>query len=144
MLPLFSYGTLRDPELQQALFDRTYETRPAVLHGYVIVSTGGYLSAMQSEGDSICGALVELDEAGYAIADRWEDLDVYVRQAAVAVDQDGNRLPCFLYVRPDQRGEIVVDGRLSDFSREKMLADIRAFRAASSSNTSGLVATICS
>lgn len=129
MLPLFSYGTLRDPELQEALFDRTFTTAAATLHGYVIVSTGTYLTATKHPGGFIRGALVRLDEEGYRIADRWENLEVYVRKEAVALDEAGNRVPCFFYLRPDMQGAIVTDERLSDLPREQMLAEIRAFRA---------------
>jgi gamma-glutamylcyclotransferase (GGCT)/AIG2-like uncharacterized protein YtfP len=130
MLPLFAYGTLRDPELQQALFNRTFATSDATLHGYAIVAMpGGYYSAIKRPGALIAGSLVELDEAAYAIADRWEDLDVYTRTAGVALDRGGTRRPCFFYIRPDAAGEPLGEGGVATISREAVLADISRFRA---------------
>lgn len=129
MMPLFSYGTLRDAELQRELFDREYPTRPATLEGYVVVAAeGGYLSVVPRAGGRVRGALVALDEAGFETADRWEDLNIYRRARAVAVDAGGSRVPCFVYLRHAAAGPVVDDRRLSTLSRARMIADIRAFR----------------
>jgi gamma-glutamylcyclotransferase (GGCT)/AIG2-like uncharacterized protein YtfP len=130
MLPLFAYGTLRDPQYQRELFERTFPQRPAQVRGYVVVSTGGgYLAAAPRPGETIAGALVELDLAAYAIADAWEDLTIYERVEVTAYGR-GERLErCFMYVQPGAAGPPVTDGRWSDRARADVIADIRRFRA---------------
>jgi len=130
MLPLFAYGTLRDPEYQRELFERTFPQRPAQVRGYAVVSTGGgYLAAAPRPGETIAGVLVELDLAAYAVADAWEDLTVYERIEVTAYGR-GERLErCFMYVQPSALGKPVMDGRRSDRARADVIADIRRFRA---------------
>jgi gamma-glutamylcyclotransferase (GGCT)/AIG2-like uncharacterized protein YtfP len=129
MLPLFAYGTLRDPEYQRELFARTYPMRPAEAPGFLVVSTGGgYVAATARPGATIAGALVELDAAAYAIADAWEDRSVYDRIEIEARLADGEPARCFIYVRPGAAGAAVGDGRLADRPRSEVIADIRRFR----------------
>jgi gamma-glutamylcyclotransferase (GGCT)/AIG2-like uncharacterized protein YtfP len=132
VLPLFAYGTLRDPEYQREIFARTYAMRPAQVRDFIVVSTrGGYLAALPQAGATIAGALIELDAEGYAIADAWEDRTVYDRVEVEARDVDGRSERCWLYVyaRPAAGGSPVTDGRLSDRTRTAVIADIRTFRA---------------
>ncbi|GAC1414027.1 MAG: hypothetical protein NVSMB5_01430 [Candidatus Velthaea sp.] len=130
MLPLFSYGMLRDSQAQRALFDCEYPTRPATLHDYAVVDTGGeYLSAVMHAGRRIRGSLIALDERGYAVADRWEDLEVYTRIRAIATDERGQPVACFVYLRPAASGPPVDDGRIANVTQDEILADIRRFRA---------------
>lgn len=129
-LPLFAYGTLRDPDYQRELFARTYPMKRAVAIGFIaVVAEGGYLAAMPRDGARIEGALVEFDAAGYAIADAWEDLAVYDRIEIEAMYQDGRPQRCFIYVQTDAQGPPVTDERLADRSRAEVVADIRRFRA---------------
>jgi gamma-glutamylcyclotransferase (GGCT)/AIG2-like uncharacterized protein YtfP len=129
MLPLFAYGTLRDADYQRALFDRTYPMRPATVTGFIVLSTGGgYLAATPRESGSISGAIVELDAAGYAIADAWEDLRVYARIEVEANGEDGPQR-CLMYVRPDTGGELVADERTADLPRADVFNDIARFRS---------------
>jgi gamma-glutamylcyclotransferase (GGCT)/AIG2-like uncharacterized protein YtfP len=132
MLPLFAYGTLRDPDFQRELFARTFPMRPALVRDFIVVSTGGgYLAAVPHPGATIAGALVELDAAGYAIADAWEDRTVYDRVEIEARTGDGRPERCWMYVyaRPVAGGASVTDRRLTDRTRDEVMADIRAFRA---------------
>ncbi len=134
MLPLFAYGTLRDPEYQRELFGRTYPMRPARALDFLVVSTGGgYLTAIPQPGAAIAGALVELDAPGYAVADAWEDRSVYDRVEVAALGDGGRLERCFLYVsaRSGAAGAPVEDGRLADRPRAEIIADIRHFRASS-------------
>jgi gamma-glutamylcyclotransferase (GGCT)/AIG2-like uncharacterized protein YtfP len=131
MLPLFAYGTLRDPGYQRELFDRTYPMRPAQARDFVVVGTrGGYLAALPRAGGTIAGALVELDAAGYAIADAWEDRSLYDR-VKIQVSSGNGSERCFVYVfiGSGAGSEPVADQRLTDRSRTAVIADIRRFRA---------------
>jgi gamma-glutamylcyclotransferase (GGCT)/AIG2-like uncharacterized protein YtfP len=130
MLPLFAYGTLRDPEYQRELFGRTYAMQPATVDDFAVVSTGGgYLAATASPGAMVRGALVALDEAAYAIADEWEDLAVYERIETDARLANGVRQRCCMYERAGVHGPAVTDERTADRSRAAVIEDIRRFRA---------------
>jgi gamma-glutamylcyclotransferase (GGCT)/AIG2-like uncharacterized protein YtfP len=130
LLPLFAYGTLRDPEYQLELFGQTFPMRRAQLAGYVVrVTEHGYLAAAEWEGGVVDGALVALDAAAYDVADAWEDLDVYERLEVDARDGAGVTSRAYLYARPRCAGPLVTDGRLTDRSRADVIADIRQFRA---------------
>jgi gamma-glutamylcyclotransferase (GGCT)/AIG2-like uncharacterized protein YtfP len=131
MLPLFAYGTLRDPEYQRELFARTYPMQPATVTGFLVRSTpGGYLAAAPRPGATIEGALVYLDAAGYEIADGWEDRAIYDRIEIAACFAAGRTARCFIYVRPGALGAPVTDERLTDRARADVIADIRSFLAA--------------
>ncbi len=130
MLPLFAYGTLRDPDYQRELFGRTYQMHRAFVVDYAVTSTPtGYLAATPRAGFNIDGAIVEIDEVGLAIADAWEDRDVYDRIEVDAWRKDGREVRCFMYVVADADGPPIADARLTDRSRAEVIADIRRFRA---------------
>lgn len=132
MIPLFAYGTLRDPEYQRALFDRTYPTRPASLDGWrVVVAERGYLTVIADPHATARGDLVELDARGLALADRWEDVPVYVRVRARARHADAVDVACWLYVRPTASLTAPPRGALAMHDRATVLAAIRALRKTS-------------
>jgi len=129
VLPLFAYGTLRDPQYQHELFGRTYPMEPAHVSGYIVLSmAGGYLAATQRPGAQIAGALVALDARGYAIADAWEDRTIYDRIEVDAHSATGPRR-CFIYIQPAALGAPVTDARLADRPRAEIIDDIRRFRS---------------
>lgn len=89
---VFSYGTLRQPEVQQALFGRSVPTTDDVVTGYrldtllitdpeVIMTSGAERHPIIRPGaptDSVTGAVLELDDTELAAADAYE-VDDYVR-----------------------------------------------------------------
>jgi gamma-glutamylcyclotransferase (GGCT)/AIG2-like uncharacterized protein YtfP len=140
MLPLFAYGTLRDPEFQREIFGRTFAMRLARVDDFIVLSTGGgYLAAVARDGATIQGALVALDAAAYRIADAWEDLTVYERVSTTARTGDGRARQCFIYTSRGSAasGPPVSDGRLADRPRAEIITDIRRFRAALASTIHG-------
>jgi gamma-glutamylcyclotransferase (GGCT)/AIG2-like uncharacterized protein YtfP len=80
-LPLFIYGSLRDPEVRVRLLGgRTdLSTRPAVLHGHArkMVSVFDYPFVVPATPDSRVDGelLVGLKQADYEILDEYEDVD---------------------------------------------------------------------
>jgi gamma-glutamylcyclotransferase (GGCT)/AIG2-like uncharacterized protein YtfP len=108
---LFSYGTLRQPEVQQANYGRRLEGSPDALTGYrldpleitdpEVVRISGkavHLIARRSgdPADRIDGIVFELSEAELAATDRYE-VDAYARVEAELAS--GRR--AFIYVGPD-------------------------------------------
>jgi gamma-glutamylcyclotransferase (GGCT)/AIG2-like uncharacterized protein YtfP len=125
---VFAYGTLRDPEYQQALFDCLLPTRPATLAGWiVVVAESGYFTVVAGPGESVHGDLVTLDAGQLALADAWEDT-LYERRLVVACDAAGSPVPAFLYVRRSASRERPAPGTLARHERSEVLAAIRAFR----------------
>lgn len=129
MIEVFAYGTLRDPQYQRALFDIAMPTRPATLDGwFVVVHEGGFLTLVAAPGESVAGDLVALDDEALAIADAWEEVPLYARLRAEARDASGERVPCWVYVRPTASRERPPPGELARHARREVLERIRDFR----------------
>lgn len=93
---VFSYGTLRQPEVQLALYGREVLTVDDVLPGFriewidiidqaVIDASGSDrhpILRRSHEHDEVAGAYLELNDAELAATDSYE-VDVYVRIEAV-------------------------------------------------------------
>lgn len=89
---LFSYGTLRQPEVQVELFGRTVPTAPDTLPGYrlewlvitdpVVIATSGSnrhpILRTGNPDDSVAGAVLELNDLELDRADAYE-VDDYLR-----------------------------------------------------------------
>jgi hypothetical protein len=111
---LFSYGTLRQSEVQLATYGRLLEGRPDALHGFrlapltitdpevVRVSGKAVHSIARRTGDPadrIEGVVFRLTEAELAATDRYE-VDVYARiEVALA-----SGACAFVYIGPDWDG----------------------------------------
>ena len=93
---LFSYGTLRQPEVQSTLFGRLVPTVDDTLPGFrletvtitdpeVIATSGSAVHPIlrrADAADTVAGAFLELDEAELAAADDYE-VDDYERVSVV-------------------------------------------------------------
>ena len=129
MIELFAYGTLRDSEYQQALFDRTLPTRPATLPDWLaVVAEGGYLTLVRAPGETVTGDLVTLDDAALAMADAWEEVPLYERLRVEARTADEVSVPAWVYVRPSASRERAPAGLLARHDRATVLAQIRSCR----------------
>jgi gamma-glutamylcyclotransferase (GGCT)/AIG2-like uncharacterized protein YtfP len=72
--------------------------------------------------------LIELDEAGWELADAWEEVPKY-RRIAVVVETAGGAVEATTYVCADDRGAVPVDDeRLALHSEAEVDAAIRRFR----------------
>lgn len=126
---LFAYGTLRDPEYQEALFERRPQTGPATLPDWAaVVAENGYLTLVRAPGEAVNGELLSLDDAALALADAWEDVD-YERLRVEARDARGDAVTAFVYVRPTAARERAPAGMLAQHPREHVLAAIARARA---------------
>jgi gamma-glutamylcyclotransferase (GGCT)/AIG2-like uncharacterized protein YtfP len=128
-MEIFAYGTLRDAEYQQALFDRALPTRPAVLRGWlVVIAEGGFLTLVRAAGETATGDLVTVGDAALAIADAWEEVPLYARLEVEAHTGDGATVAASVYVRETTSTERALAGMLARHTRSDVLAQIRAFR----------------
>ena len=96
-LPLFIYGSLRDPGVRARLLgERTdLTTCPAVLHGHdrQMVPSFGYPFVVPAAPDATVDGelLLGLQQADYEILDEYEDVDdgLYVRARVTVQTPDG-------------------------------------------------------
>ncbi len=111
MKPLFGYGTFRKTAWRERILGVAYPAKPATLRGYRrIACASGYLSLRETvfEVGLIEGVLIELDELGWRVADRWEEVPKY-RRADVAVNTMDGPLDAWTYVCADDTGAVPVD-----------------------------------
>ena len=111
MKPLFGYGTFRKAVWRAAILGAQYGAQPATLRGYRRVAcASGYLSLRETVLDVglIDGVLIELDELGWQIADRWEEVPKYHR-LEVVVNTMGGPAEAWTYVCTDDSGATPVD-----------------------------------
>ncbi|MDB5070849.1 MAG: hypothetical protein JWM87_1960 [Candidatus Eremiobacteraeota bacterium] len=111
MKPLFGYGTFRRTAWRNAILGAEYPTQPATLRGYRrIACASGYLSLRETLFDVnlIHGVLVELDELGWKIADRWEEVPTYGRVDLTVSTMNGP-LEAIAYICSDDTDATPVD-----------------------------------
>ena len=111
MKPLFGYGTFRRTAWRNAILGAEYAAQPATLRGYRrITCASGYLSLRETLFDVnlIHGVLIELDEVGWRIADRWEEVPLYGR-ADVTVSTMNGPVEAIAYTCSDDTGATPVD-----------------------------------
>ena len=115
--PLFSYGTLRQPEVQLATFGRLLAGAPDILSGYTlglmeikdpeIIATSGsthHLNIVPSgkAEDEVPGLVLEVTEAELAAADAYEDPSDY-RRISVTL-KSGREVFVYIGVAPAADG----------------------------------------
>ncbi|NIJ06448.1 hypothetical protein FHS31_000030 [Sphingomonas vulcanisoli] len=119
---LFSYGTLRDPTVQQGLFGRQVDEAPDALVGWklgtVLIEDDGVvgLSGLAEHwilrhsgdpADRVAGVVLAISDAELAIADRYET-NAYVRVAA----QLASGGTAFVYVDAADPASVAAGDRL--------------------------------
>ncbi|HEX3550742.1 MAG TPA: gamma-glutamylcyclotransferase family protein [Candidatus Elarobacter sp.] len=111
MTPLFGYGTFRRTAWRVAILGADYPAQPATLRGYRrIACASGYLSLRETLFDValVHGVLIELDELGWRIADRWEEVPKYLRTPVVVNSMHGP-IDAITYICADDAGASPVD-----------------------------------
>lgn len=111
---VFSYGTLRLPAVQRALYGREVTTVADALPGYrldwltitdpEVIATSGSdrhpILRRGEPGDRVDGAFLELDAAELAATDAYE-VDDYARRVVTLA----SGVEAFVYVAGDERAE---------------------------------------
>ncbi len=87
---LFVYGTLRHPPLIEALVGHRLDARPATLSGHRAARLRGraYPGLVVDPASEADGALVEVDDAGLDVLDRFEG-DQYTRTPVTVTTAEG-------------------------------------------------------
>ena len=82
---LFVYGTLRDPDVQRAVFGRAFETVADSIRGHrlttIEIDGEAYFLLQRSEdaGDEVAGLVLALTDQEVALADAYEGEVHYAR-----------------------------------------------------------------
>jgi gamma-glutamylcyclotransferase (GGCT)/AIG2-like uncharacterized protein YtfP len=129
--PLFGYGTFRRTAWRNAILGAEYAAQPATLRGYRrIACASGYLSLRETLFDVnlIHGVLIDLDELGWEIADRWEEVPTY-RRTDVAVNTMNGTVEAVTYICADDdtAATPVDDDRLALLTDADVEGSIAAF-----------------
>jgi gamma-glutamylcyclotransferase (GGCT)/AIG2-like uncharacterized protein YtfP len=137
---LFGYGTFRRESWRRAIFGADYAAEPATLSGWRRASTpSGYLSLVRAGGACVHGIAIALDEAGWKIADAWEDVPLY-RRIGVEIATAGGLQSAGVYVyahagtlRPvpiDDDALALLDDAAVEAAIARFVPRMRAIRAA--------------
>lgn len=125
---LFTYGTLRDQDVQQLLFGFSCPPQPARLPGWAVYADdNGYLFIKPDPAGSVGGGIIEVDNLTLTIADQWEEVPRYRREKVVVELDDGADLEAWAYTRCDGEGTIYSGTRTSLLDRQTVLAEARRF-----------------
>jgi len=128
--PLFVYGTLCDPRIQQALFGRQISGDSATLSGWAVYCSDadGFLFIKPNADGTVAGAIISLDERELEIADAWEDVPLYQREIVSVMSEAGD-CEAWAYTRRETPGRLRENDSTSRHSHEEVLAWALALRA---------------
>lgn len=122
---LFAYGTLKDPDIQTALFGRQLNGIVAHVKNWgLYMSQDGYLFVKPSVGGRVDGLIFELESEDMEKADAWEDLNVYNREICSAVNQNSNEESVHIYTRRIAMGHAYHGTGLHGRDLSEVLRDI--------------------
>lgn len=126
---LFSYGTLKQKEIQRILLGTEVKMRAAVLYDWRLYEdVDQYYFIKPDPGHDVRGYILELTPEQFWVIDQWEEIPCYSRMK-VSVSCDGKQIEdVFIYVRPESVGKPVFNPGLSGHSMETDLATARLFR----------------
>ncbi|MFZ5974878.1 MAG: gamma-glutamylcyclotransferase family protein [Bacillota bacterium] len=126
---LFSYGTLKEPEIQEILFGQQVEMEKAVLINWrVYCGSDGYFFVRGETGYSVEGCILVLSEEQLHIADRWEEVPSYIRISTCAYLEDGSACEVWVYAKPDEQGEPAEHAWRSGVAIERVIAEAKELK----------------
>ena len=128
--PLFVYGTLCDPRIQQALFGRQISGDSATLSGWAVYCSDadGFLFIKPNTDGTVAGAIISLDERELEIADAWEDVPLYQREIVSVMSEAGD-CEAWAYTRREAPGRLHENDSTSGHPHEEVLTMALALRA---------------
>lgn len=108
-LPLFAYGTLLEPSVQEALWGAAVEVRPARLHGWKkAMAADGHPFVVPRAASEVKGGLLSLTQDQVWRADTWEALPAYARRRLLVRAGTAGEAPVLAeaYLRQDGAGHV--------------------------------------
>ncbi|RSD28705.1 gamma-glutamylcyclotransferase family protein [Mesobacillus subterraneus] len=126
---LFSYGTLKQKEIQKILLGTDVKMRAATLPDWRLYEdVDQYYFIKPEAGYQVGGCILDLTKEQFWVIDQWEDIPSYTRMK-VTVESKGQLVEnVYIYVRPGSEGTPVLNPGLSGHSKETDLATARLFR----------------
>ncbi len=135
---LFSYGTLRDADIQAALYGECLPMQAAsVAHWAVFVGEDGYLFAKPLQNAKIEGMLLQLDEKQLAITDLWEQVPLYQREMVRCVTAEGRETLVWMYTKRETQGVRHHGTQIAALEKEMILQEAAELRAEVQQNGAG-------
>lgn len=123
---LFAYGTLKDLDIQTALFGRQLNGMVAHVKNWgLYMAQDGYLFVKPSVDGRVDGLILELESEDMEKADAWEDLNVYNREICSAVNQNDEEESVHIYTRRIAKGHAYHGTGLHGRDLSEILRDIK-------------------
>jgi hypothetical protein len=128
VMPLFAFGTLKDPAVLHALFGCEPPMRPAVFPGRkVLIAADGYLCLQLATGSTAEGMLLQLSLEQLRIADQWEEIPLYRRRRCQVQTSEGME-EAYFYDRATDSKDSVAPGATSTHPTEAVVAAAKVMR----------------
>lgn len=121
---LFAYGTLKDKDIQVALFGRQLIGYAAhIMDWGLYMGKEGYLFVKPCGGGRVDGLILELEPEDLDKADAWEDLNVYQREICRVVHKNEEE-SVYIYTRRSAEGSAYQGNGLHGRTVSEILHDI--------------------
>ncbi|MEI6606605.1 MAG: gamma-glutamylcyclotransferase family protein [Verrucomicrobiota bacterium] len=131
---LFVYGTLKDAEACQLLFNGNVLGEVAVLRGYSLRKTSDFLFITPQPDGVVEGRILHLTDEQILIADQWEEIPYYTRKRVEVWIAD-SPVPVWVYTRDGADGEASTSGEISSLARNELIEVIDSFNSQLRLNT---------
>jgi gamma-glutamylcyclotransferase (GGCT)/AIG2-like uncharacterized protein YtfP len=122
---LFAYGTLKDPDIQKALFEKKPNMKKARVPGWSLqVASDGYLFIKPMLDRAVDGVLLELDKADLDRADLWEDVPTYRRERLSALTESDELVGVWAYTRRYATGDPYPEDGIGPHNKDVVIREI--------------------
>ena len=122
---LFAYGTLKDPDIQKALFEKEPNMKEAHVPGWSLhIASDGYLFIKPMLDRSVDGVLLELDKEDLDRADLWEDVPTYRRERLSARTESDEIVGVWAYTRRYAAGEPYLEDNIGHHKKDVVIREI--------------------
>jgi len=125
-MPLFTYGTLQDIEIQRILFGKQILMEKATLNHWRIYSDEeGYYFITEEQGSFVEGHIIYLSQEELLIADQWEEVPTYSRILVVVKLAEGITCKSWAYVKDNKKGKPIKNPQFSNRPREEVIVEAK-------------------
>ena len=123
---LFVYGTLKDPDVQKALFNKKPNMKRAHIPGWSLhVASDGYLFIKPMLDRSVDGVLLELEKEDLDRADLWEDVPTYRRERLSARTESDEIVGVWSYTKRYGAGKQYQEDGIGLHDKESVIQEVR-------------------
>lgn len=125
-MPLFTYGTLQDIEIQTILFGKEILMKKATLDNWRIYSDEeGYYFIAKEQESFVEGHIMYLSQEELLVADQWEEVPTYSRIMVVVKLAAGITCKSWAYVKDNKKGKPVINAQFSNRPRAEVIVEAK-------------------